>query len=305
VLGMCFVAYLIAWVPVWLLPYDMVGLEARAHEHKRCSETEYSWLQFGWQVIYVTNLAAGYLTYDFARSYLDAGGFTVQRRLHLAFQAVRNWYIWYGSLGLLAIAAIALYTDQALDLGLYAGRWNARAAKPALSPTFDRVSFHSARAARLSAPPPVLSMVPHYAPPRAAGTSPSPSGTLQQTFTPSTSSYGCSRTRSSSYPADCGTSPSQRRSGATHVSRLAWRGRSSRPRAPSGRRRSSALCALRSTSPLRSMLLVRVMRLHGARRQAPSRLLSRSHRALSRMLCAPSPIPMPAQLALPSPPPSA
>ena len=60
-------------------------------QHKRCNEVAYSWLQFLWMVIYVTNLAAGYLTYDFARSYLDSGGFTVRRRLVLAWIDVRNW----------------------------------------------------------------------------------------------------------------------------------------------------------------------------------------------------------------------
>ena len=30
-----------------------------------------------WQVIYITNLALAYVTYDFARSYIDAGGFTI------------------------------------------------------------------------------------------------------------------------------------------------------------------------------------------------------------------------------------
>ena len=50
------------------------------------------WLQFFWQIIYVTNLATGYLTYDFARGYLDVGGFTIRRRLHLA------WVFWIGTL---------------------------------------------------------------------------------------------------------------------------------------------------------------------------------------------------------------
>ena len=78
VLGICFIAYLIAWIPVWLLPYDMVGLELDpVLRRKRCSEIDYGWLQFAWTIIYVSNLAAGYVTYDFARSYLDAGGFTI------------------------------------------------------------------------------------------------------------------------------------------------------------------------------------------------------------------------------------
>ena len=92
VLGLCFVAYLIAWVPVWLLPFDMYGLKAREDTGKRCNEVQYSWLQFVWMVIYVTNFAAGYLTYDFARSYLDSGGFTPSRKVKDALWYVMQWY---------------------------------------------------------------------------------------------------------------------------------------------------------------------------------------------------------------------
>ena len=92
VLGLCFAAYIVAWVPVWLLPFDLVGMEER-HSHRwRCSELGVSWLALGWWAVYTVNLASGYLTYDFARSYLDAGGFTFRRRLHLAWVDIRNWY---------------------------------------------------------------------------------------------------------------------------------------------------------------------------------------------------------------------
>ena len=135
VLAVCFVAYVIAWVPVWLLPYDMIGLEA-SHDmqRKRCNETGYSWLQFAWHVVYFANLAAGYLTYDFSRAYLDAGGFTVRRRLELAYTAVRDWYVWYGCLGLGCLFALAFYTNQAFELSLCAPP---RAARP--QPFFSAV----------------------------------------------------------------------------------------------------------------------------------------------------------------------
>ena len=93
VLGLIFVAFVIAWIPCWLLPIDFVGMEVRILERLRCAELEYSWLQFFWLIIYVTNLAAGYLTYDFARSYLDAGGFTIRRRLSLAWVDIRVWCV--------------------------------------------------------------------------------------------------------------------------------------------------------------------------------------------------------------------
>lgn len=62
VLLLCFAAYMIAWVPVWLLPFDVVGLQAREDSGKRCNELEYSGLSFLWTVVYITNLSMGYLT---------------------------------------------------------------------------------------------------------------------------------------------------------------------------------------------------------------------------------------------------
>ena len=35
VLGLCFIAYLIAWVPVWLLPFDLQGMELRHSQRFR------------------------------------------------------------------------------------------------------------------------------------------------------------------------------------------------------------------------------------------------------------------------------
>ena len=112
ILGMCFLAYVIAWIPIWLLPFDLIGMEARLSERLRCSELHYDWLQFFWQIIYVSNLAAGYLTYDFARSYLDAGGFTIRRRLHLAWVEIRVWYSWALLIVLGIIFALAWFTKQ-------------------------------------------------------------------------------------------------------------------------------------------------------------------------------------------------
>ena len=112
VLFMCFLAYLIAWVPVWLLPFDLVGTEARHAERRRCSELGLSWLAFLWWMVYATNLAAGYLTYDFARSYLDAGGFTVRRRLILALVDIRDWYSVAFLICVAIIFAVAFFSDQ-------------------------------------------------------------------------------------------------------------------------------------------------------------------------------------------------
>lgn len=120
VLLVCFVAYIVAWVPVWLFPFDMVGLEARRDARERCSEQGISWLSFVWKVIYVLNLAAGYLTYDFARSYLDAGGFSIQRNLALAWVDVRDWYGKAAVVCAVLIAGLAFQTHQAFNASLCA-----------------------------------------------------------------------------------------------------------------------------------------------------------------------------------------
>ena len=120
VLGLCFAAYMIAWVPFWLYPFDLAGIEARGDLHKRCSELPLSYLQFFWQIVYVANLVTAYLTYDFARSYLDAGGFTIRRNAWLAWLTVRDWYSTAALVCAVPIALIAYLSGQAFDWGLCA-----------------------------------------------------------------------------------------------------------------------------------------------------------------------------------------
>ena len=115
---MCFFAYMVAWMPVWLLPFDMIGLQAREESGMRCNELSYSWLQFTWMVIYVMNLSSGYLTYDFARSYLDAGGFTIRMRIYQALISVVQWYAVAAVITLSIIFAIAFGTGWYSD-GLF------------------------------------------------------------------------------------------------------------------------------------------------------------------------------------------
>ncbi|KOO33268.1 hypothetical protein Ctob_006809, partial [Chrysochromulina tobinii] len=115
---MCFFAYMVAWMPVWLLPFDMIGLQAREESGMRCNELSYSWLQFTWMVIYVMNLSSGYLTYDFARSYLDAGGFTIRMRIYQALISVVQWYAVAAVITLSIIFAIAFGTGRYSD-GLF------------------------------------------------------------------------------------------------------------------------------------------------------------------------------------------
>ena len=112
VLALCFSAYFIAWIPVWLLPFDLEGMGERHAQSLRCSELPISWLTLGWWIVYTTNLASGYLTYDFARSYLDAGGFNIRRRLYLAWIEIRNWYGFALLISLVAIGTLAFITDS-------------------------------------------------------------------------------------------------------------------------------------------------------------------------------------------------
>ena len=90
----------------------------RCAERKRCSEMQLDWLQFFWQIVYVTNFASAYLTYDFARSYLDAGGFHIRRNLWLAWLTVKDWYSWAAVICLIPIALIAYFSGGLFDLNL-------------------------------------------------------------------------------------------------------------------------------------------------------------------------------------------
>ena len=120
VLAMCFVAYVVAWIPTWLLPFDFIGMQPAFVERKRCAEIAFGWLQFFWFIIYIANLALGYLTYDFARGYLDAGGFTIRRRLKIALDEIRVWYSWAAVIVVIPILGIAFVSNGVFDGSLYA-----------------------------------------------------------------------------------------------------------------------------------------------------------------------------------------
>ena len=103
-LVLCGLTYVVAWVPLWLLPLDFVTMEFDT----RCGELSIlSWLQFSWVLVYASNFVLGYLTNDFVRSYVFAGGFTIRRRAVLAWYLIRRFYGLAGAAGMLVVALIA------------------------------------------------------------------------------------------------------------------------------------------------------------------------------------------------------
>jgi hypothetical protein len=116
VLGLCFGAYLIAWIPLWLLPLDFQGLRPNT----RCDQHAFSWLQLLWTLVYVLNMAAGYFANDFARCYVDAGGFTTKRKTALALKELRIFY------GILVGIVLAILLAVAWELGFFSlATWSA------------------------------------------------------------------------------------------------------------------------------------------------------------------------------------
>lgn len=217
VLGVCFAAYLISWVPLWLLPLDMVGMVPNT----RCDVLDDSlhWMQAVWTLVWALNLVAGYVTNDFARTYTWTGGFTVRRRAWLAWVGVRNFYrLW-------SIVGVALLIPIAWNLGFFTLASAPRAPRPWPTPR------PPVRAPR----PWPEALATHPGPePRALAPGPEPSPLCAQrgaystrcstrwpTRTACSSSSGCSPTRSWRCPSGCGTCRSARSSCGTRASSAA------------------------------------------------------------------------------------
>ncbi|KAL3924253.1 MAG: hypothetical protein SGPRY_003973 [Prymnesium sp.] len=102
ILTLCFVAYLIAWMPLWMLPLDFGSLPT-----SQCSDAALSWLRFWWFAVYYANIAVGFFTNDFARTYVDVGGFSIKRKATLAFKELRMFYGMLISFTLLFLIVLA------------------------------------------------------------------------------------------------------------------------------------------------------------------------------------------------------
>ena len=97
-------AYLIAWLPVVLLPYDIATIAPPA----RCADhTIFSGLSVAWQFIYIANFVTGYVVNDFVRSYVYSGAFTVGRKCRQGMMIARDWYVKAGAVTLLIFTWIA------------------------------------------------------------------------------------------------------------------------------------------------------------------------------------------------------
>ena len=84
VLLSCGLGYVLAWVPVLLLPLDLAVQATHVHGvADECSAQRFSSWQPFWFTIYIGTLVMGYLLNDFARCYVDSGGFTMRRKASL------------------------------------------------------------------------------------------------------------------------------------------------------------------------------------------------------------------------------
>ena len=102
VLLLCGLAYLLAALPIVLLPIDVASLE----HNDGCGAERSSLvspLQLAWYPVYVGTLTVGFVTNDFARCYVECGAISVRRRALLAWREVWLWYAYA-----LAIAAALL-----------------------------------------------------------------------------------------------------------------------------------------------------------------------------------------------------
>ena len=171
ILALILFAYVLAWLPVALLPLDIASIEGG------CDDSAHDSLRGWWQLLYVANLVTGYTLYDFTRSYVDSGAFTIRRKAKLGWDMVWKWYAW----ALLIILPFFLLIA-----------WNNRFNFSAWQVTYESIYAvaSTATAARtFGSHHPLLS--------RAGPVS-------GQTCTASSCSSCCCRTRSSSCPSNYG-----------------------------------------------------------------------------------------------------
>lgn len=98
-LVLVFFAYVLAWLPVALLPYDIANNITGSCSDERTS-TRGRW----WQLLYVANLFTGYFANDYARSYIYSGAFTIRGKMAEGWHILWTWYAW----ALLAILPLLL-----------------------------------------------------------------------------------------------------------------------------------------------------------------------------------------------------
>ena len=75
ILVLVFFAYVLAWLPVALLPYDIGNNITGNCTHDPTIRGRW------WALLYVANLFTGYVANDYARSYIYSGAFTIRRKM--------------------------------------------------------------------------------------------------------------------------------------------------------------------------------------------------------------------------------
>ena len=98
-------AYVLAWLPVALLPYDIAN-----NITGNCTNdptVRGRW----WTLLYLANLFTGYVANDYARSYIYSGAFTIQRKMAEGWHIMWTWYAWAG-LATLPLLLLIAWNNQ-------------------------------------------------------------------------------------------------------------------------------------------------------------------------------------------------
>jgi len=90
ILVLVFFAYVLAWLPVALLPYDIGNNITGNCTHDPTIRGRW------WALLYVANLFTGYVANDYARSYIYSGAFTIRRKMAEGWRILWTWYAWAG-----------------------------------------------------------------------------------------------------------------------------------------------------------------------------------------------------------------
>ena len=98
-------AYVLAWLPVALLPYDIAN-----NITGNCTNAPTIRGRW-WTLLYVANLFTGYFANDYARSYVYSGAFTIQRKMAEGWRILWTWYA-YAGLALLPVLVLIAWNNE-------------------------------------------------------------------------------------------------------------------------------------------------------------------------------------------------
>ena len=98
-------AYVLAWLPVALLPYDIAN-----NITGNCTNDPTIRGRW-WTLLYLANLFTGYVANDYARSYIYSGAFTIQRKMAEGWRILWTWYA-YAGLATLPLLLLIAWNNQ-------------------------------------------------------------------------------------------------------------------------------------------------------------------------------------------------